>query len=825
MKTLSKTLSLVLVLVMVLGMFGVSGAAYKDEDTISYKEAVDVMTAIGVLNGIGDSFQPQGTLTREQAAKIICYLTLGKTAADRLTANEAPFKDVAVERWSAGSIAYCVQQGIIVGHGDGTFDPEGNVTGFQLAKMLLVALGYDAVIEQFIGPSWTINVAKRAFANDLFNGNDSFAGTEKATREEAALYALNLIQANLVTYASKGSTITSNGLTISIGASAPSQANPTFMASYYKTLSLNADGTDAFGRTARVWTLKGSEIGTYADKADFTFTADKTGTNGVTELTKLFKGYNFATLDASDVSYNGKAEGSSGTASAINSAAALAAKTGNGTVVEVCVDPANVKNIESVTIIDTDLVKVSSVNAAAKSVTLTTQSASVTGQASYTLKSDSDQYANVASLSVGDYALVVPVWNGSDYSVASASLAKTVSGHVNAVSTLTGTVYLDGTAYVKSTAGSAAVAGIAVNTANTVTLWLDSYGYIIHTDTEATVSNDYIFVLDAYQSLVNGKLVNMVKGVFPDGSTAEVVTATAAKANTLYGAVLADDVYTLTESTALAAAGSAGAAAALSANTHVALKSGGIINAYDKVLTAGTQDGNHYGNYYASDVKFIYVNTSAKTATVKSGVQAVASLPANSYAVIEAKSATDKTPVVKAVILVDGIAATVDSEALLYFPSATPIGSTALKNEATGKYETYNVYEGFIGGKAVEGGVATKSTVTANSFYSFAKSENTGAYVLASNAYVLTSGTTAVQVEKAITSTFDSKLVTVNGLLLDISGAAICDVRSDADKAANPVIESAAGLCEAAGNGTVTISVIYNATTGSAGTVYILSVA
>ena len=125
----------------------------------------------------------------------------------------------------------------------------------------------------------------------------------------------------------------------------------------------------------------------------------------------------------------------------------------------------------------------------------------------------------------------------------------------------------------------------------------------------------------------------------------------------------------------------------------------------------------------------------------------------------------------------------------------------------------------------VEGGVATKSSVSANSFYTFAKSEATGAYVLASSAYSLTSGNTAVQTAQSITATFDSKLITVNSLLLDISKAVVTDVRSDSDKAAEPVIESASGLCEAADSKTVTVSVIYNATTGSAEAVYILSVA
>ncbi|MFQ9410814.1 MAG: S-layer homology domain-containing protein [Evtepia gabavorous] len=46
-------------------------------------------------------------------------------------------------------IESCVAQGIVSGVGGGRFSPAGNLTGSQLAKMLLVALGYDADIEGY----------------------------------------------------------------------------------------------------------------------------------------------------------------------------------------------------------------------------------------------------------------------------------------------------------------------------------------------------------------------------------------------------------------------------------------------------------------------------------------------------------------------------------------------------------------------------------------------------------------------------------------------------------------------------------------------------
>ena len=202
MRTLKKTLSLVLVVAMVLGLCVVGASAYNkvedftdDVDKIgdAYYEAVGVLTGIGVIDGMTETaFEPQGTYTREQAAKIIAYMMLGKDKADSLTCVEAPFEDVAASRWSAGYIAFCVEQGIIDGMTETTFEPTGTLTGFQWAKMLLCAVGFG-VNGEFTGSSWSVNTAKVAHTVDLFDGDLAGADHVALRREQAALYAFNVL--------------------------------------------------------------------------------------------------------------------------------------------------------------------------------------------------------------------------------------------------------------------------------------------------------------------------------------------------------------------------------------------------------------------------------------------------------------------------------------------------------------------------------------------------------------------------------------------------------------------------------------------------------
>ena len=285
---MKKLLALVLALVMSMSLVTISNAAFSDADTIDNTEAVEVMAAVGVLKGYDGKFDPKAELTRAQACKIVAYLDLGEKTADAIKGTGAIFTDVPASNWAAGYIEYCAGAGYVAGIGDKKFAPDEKVTGVQFAKMLLCALGYKADVEGYTGADYTINIARDANANGLYD-ELSVSAASVLTREQAAQMAFNALEATVVKYTGGTTVSTSDGTKVTVNAERYNDTNSLnddyritdkdtdkqLVEKLYGTdLKLNAVGTDDFGRPSDRWTYKGVEVGTYAQTATLTYTGE-----------------------------------------------------------------------------------------------------------------------------------------------------------------------------------------------------------------------------------------------------------------------------------------------------------------------------------------------------------------------------------------------------------------------------------------------------------------------------------------------------------------------------------------------------------------------
>ena len=625
---MKKLLALVLALVMSMSLVTISNAAFKDADSIDYKEAVDVMNAVGVF--VGDekgNFNAKENLTREQAAKIIAYLELGSKAADAMVGGNT-FTDVASSRWSAGFIAYCAQAGIVSGVGDGKFAPAGQLTALQFGKMLLVELGYDAKAEKMVGTDWAINTSKLMAKTKLMDGIDGSVN-QVLTREKAAQMCLNALEAPMVTYETKGSSIIVNGADINFGASVAKYETSTIAKDQnissqkltsgeytvelgeklYKDLK-KLGTTDAFMRSATEWKLKAASIGTYADKADATYTA-------ATKISAIYADLGLSDgiskskvtmyVDGEDVNY-------ATDSSTKNFVKGETTKVGaDGSLLNVYYD----NDAETITLvlINTYVGEVGAVykQSSTKDAYVTIKTGDGYTKPATTIKSEykTDAFAK------GDIVAYTYSKKSGDDGIQSMALAEKVTGKMSTFTTA-GSVTVGGTKYdanAKSVATVKETLNGDVDNGTEVTAYLDAYGYVLYL--KANTSKQYAVVLDygAGSRLESARVkllftdgttkkVDLDKAVYMDGTTeklATIVSGTSTAANEVskYDIVsytISSDGYKLT----------------LVANAAQTSTS-----ANDKVITNGSPAMKFAGTTLPADGETIFLTETKKSSTSK----------------------------------------------------------------------------------------------------------------------------------------------------------------------------------------------------------------
>ena len=195
---LKKVLALVLAFACAFTMF--AGAAFTDQADIKVdSDVVDTLVSLGIVEGFEDgSFQPNATVTRAQMAKMIYVLRTGNSDASAYNDDKTSFTDIGTH-WARGYIKYCQSLNIIAGKSTTKFDPNGNVTAQEAAKMLLVTLGYDAQKAGLVGAGWASKTNALADENGLLeNVNTSF--TAACPRQYAAQLIYNAIDAATVVW-------------------------------------------------------------------------------------------------------------------------------------------------------------------------------------------------------------------------------------------------------------------------------------------------------------------------------------------------------------------------------------------------------------------------------------------------------------------------------------------------------------------------------------------------------------------------------------------------------------------------------------------------
>ncbi len=567
MRNLKRALSLALASVMLMGMMvvGSSAASYPDVDDQNHVEAIEVLSAVGVIVGDNGNFRPDDSVSRNEMAVIMAKLILGTYEADSYVGSH-PFTDVP--DWASRYVAACYNSGIIAGRSETTYDGTATVTAVEAAAMMLRALGYQDLSKG--AAQWDQPVAAKANEINLFKGLGGNSQTPM-DRDSVAQLALNTLQADVVITEKEGDIEIPGTIVIpgKITYKAVQSSDPYASAIdgiygtdnnnnvqlgeklYKGDLEKKTNSNDDFERPATEWTYKGREVIKAVNSADATYTK-------AVKLGDIYKDLGLGKAvdkDSVDFYLNGKPESETkgGKITANNKVGSEAAAPtldtlnlvkgeehkigGNGVLTQVWYNAKT--NTATITMIETYVGKVNTVVKATGSAARYVKVGSTTSYGSLTTLNNKFE---TESFETDDLVIFTAAYNGSKYDIKSmealelsatevltrwegSSVVNSDKGNANSNFTAGETYDYSKNNLVVDEDGAVLANGIAdfkVNESE-INVYVDKYGYAIYVSGVEGEKN-YAAVIGMGSSNTHGSETRGVTLLLADG-TQKTVTA------------------------------------------------------------------------------------------------------------------------------------------------------------------------------------------------------------------------------------------------------------------------------------------------------------
>ena len=199
---MKKVLSLVLVIAMVLSSMSFAFASTFEDVTGDYEKAIDTLSALGVIDGYEDGTYRPEKTVTRAEMAKLMVITLGY--GDLVAGSKSNFSDTQ-GHWADAYIALAAGKGIVVGDGNGKFRPDATVSYDEVYTMLVRGLGYTDTCNELKGMSWPTNFKVKAAELDITD--DVVMSTTGADRGGVAQAIFNALEATLVTVNSDGDVV------------------------------------------------------------------------------------------------------------------------------------------------------------------------------------------------------------------------------------------------------------------------------------------------------------------------------------------------------------------------------------------------------------------------------------------------------------------------------------------------------------------------------------------------------------------------------------------------------------------------------------------
>ncbi|MFC2947700.1 S8 family peptidase [Virgibacillus sediminis] len=167
-------------------------------DVSHYVKEINYLAEHGIIHGFPDkTFKPKQGVTRLQAVQMI----LQEKGVD-LEASKAPdpgFKDMPAGVYGYEAVAKAAELGIIRGKQDGTFNPSGILTRWQMAAILTAAYElegtYEGAFRDVPEGHYAYGVVQAIAANGIARGYEdgTFKPTRNISREHFSVFLYNYL--------------------------------------------------------------------------------------------------------------------------------------------------------------------------------------------------------------------------------------------------------------------------------------------------------------------------------------------------------------------------------------------------------------------------------------------------------------------------------------------------------------------------------------------------------------------------------------------------------------------------------------------------------
>ena len=271
MNNLKRVLSLGLTGTMLAGMMvmGAGAANFSDADKITNTDAVNTMVALGVIKGKDTGAFDPTGNVTRAEMAKMLCVAINGGKEPVLGVKTTPTYKDIKGHWAESYIEYCSSMGYVAGRGDGSYGPDATVTSTEAAKMILTTMGYKAEVSGFVGLDWAINTNSQANQVGLYKKLSGINTSVAMSRDNAAQMLYNALDAK----------------TVELGSSGADYKTSTYTYTGTESVAVGSEKVYVFTAKAdELNVLNDEEYNSYADAAAAA-TAVKSGANLGTDYT------------------------------------------------------------------------------------------------------------------------------------------------------------------------------------------------------------------------------------------------------------------------------------------------------------------------------------------------------------------------------------------------------------------------------------------------------------------------------------------------------------------------------------------------------------